>query len=136
MGEPRHRLREFIHERSTILRRNQASQRQIPDKKSSIAVLSPRPFFRNEPFGENVEEISHGGDWSCVFEPALQKHDFENSALRRVIGRIDPRHRRPTPNCPHQMATKMMEGAALSGYDGSLRSFSHNFWNRDREEKP
>jgi hypothetical protein len=43
--------------------------------------------FSNEPFGENVEGLSHCRDESCVIEAALQKHDFENSTLCRVISR-------------------------------------------------
>jgi hypothetical protein len=37
------------------------------------------------PFGENVEGLSHCVDDSFAFEPAVQKYDFQDSSLRRVI---------------------------------------------------
>jgi hypothetical protein len=39
--------------------------------------------FRNEPFDENVEGLSHGGNEGYVFEAAVQEHDFEDSRIRR-----------------------------------------------------
>jgi hypothetical protein len=42
-------------------------------------------IFRNEPFGENVEGLSHFRDKSCVIKTAVQKHDFEQSTLCNVI---------------------------------------------------
>jgi hypothetical protein len=43
-------------------------------------------FFRNEPYGENVEGLSYCGDKSCAVERAVQTHDFEDSTLGVVIG--------------------------------------------------
>jgi hypothetical protein len=39
----------------------------------------------NEPFGENVEGLSYCGAKSCAIEAAVQKDDFKNSTLRRVV---------------------------------------------------
>ena len=38
-----------------------------------------------EPFGENVEGLSHCGDKSYIVEHAVQTHDFEDPPPRRVI---------------------------------------------------
>jgi hypothetical protein len=38
------------------------------------------------PFGQNVEWLSFCRDKSCVVEETVQKDDFENSPLCRVIG--------------------------------------------------
>ena len=46
----------------------------------AVQILSPRLFFRNEPFGENVEGLSHFGDKSCVVERQF-KHTI--SRIRR-----------------------------------------------------
>ena len=43
-------------------------------------------FFRNEPFGENVEGLSHCGGESYAIEYAVQKHDFEQTTLFGVVG--------------------------------------------------
>jgi hypothetical protein len=45
-------------------------------------------IFRNEPFGENVEGLSHYWHKSYVIEGAVQKHDFEDSTLHRIISFI------------------------------------------------
>jgi hypothetical protein len=34
-------------------------------------------IFSDQPFGEDVEGLSHCGDESYAFETAVQKHDFE-----------------------------------------------------------
>src|SRR5262249_50267628 len=54
MGEPRHCLREFTHEWSTMLRRSSASQLEIPAIKSSIAVQLPRLFLRASTASANM----------------------------------------------------------------------------------
>ena len=54
-----------------------------------VEVVGSNPasptVFQKEPFGENVEGLSHCGDESCVIETAVQKHDFEQSPLCRVV---------------------------------------------------
>ena len=59
--------------------------RDSGEKKFNSRLVAPT-FFRNEPFGENVEGLSHCGDESCAVEPAVQKHDFKHSTLCIVIG--------------------------------------------------
>ena len=49
---------------------------------------SPR-LKLDKPFGENVEGLSHCGDESYIIEAAIQKHDFEDSTLRGVIGGME-----------------------------------------------
>ena len=44
-------------------------------------------FFRDKPFGEYVEGLSYFRDESCAVEPAVQKHDFEDTSLGSVVSR-------------------------------------------------
>jgi hypothetical protein len=43
-------------------------------------------IFRNQPFGQNVEGLSDGGDKSYVIERAVQKDDFEDSTFCGIAG--------------------------------------------------
>jgi hypothetical protein len=45
-------------------------------------------IFRNKPFGQQVEGLSHCGDETCAFERAVQTEDFEDAALFLVGGRL------------------------------------------------
>lgn len=61
-------------------------ERRVRDAKAAGSNPVAPTFFRNEPFGENVEGLSHCGDKSYVVEHAVQKHGFEDAALRGVVG--------------------------------------------------
>ena len=62
--------------------------RPDPFRDQEVAGSNPvaPTILRNEPFGENVEGLSHCGDETYVIESAVQKDDFEDSTFRRVIG--------------------------------------------------
>ena len=61
------------------------SRQDVKDQQIEVWELCSNPvaptIFRNEPFGENVEGLSHCGTKSCAVEGAVQTHDFENSAF-------------------------------------------------------
>jgi len=59
---------------------------RIRDRPENSSNPVAPTFFRNEPFGENVEGLSHFGDESCAVERAVQTHDFEDSTLCIVVG--------------------------------------------------
>src|SRR5579871_672015 len=61
-------------------------ERTVRDRKVAGSNPVAPTFCREKPFGENVEGLSHCGDKSYAFEAAVQKDDFEDTTLRRVIG--------------------------------------------------
>ena len=68
------------------------------------------------PFGESVEGLSHCGDESCAFEPAVQKYDFQDSSLRRVISDkpLPPKCLRKFKNFLRQLSRFVVGGAITS----------------------
>src|SRR5208283_512889 len=63
---------------------------RVPRETGNRKLRGSNPFaptvFREKPFGENVEGLSHCGDKSYAIETGVQKHDFEQSTLRDIIG--------------------------------------------------
>ena len=60
-------------------------ERTVRDREVGGSNPLAPTFLRNEPFGENVEGLSHCGDKSCVVERVVQTHDFDDSTLRIAI---------------------------------------------------
>ena len=61
------------------------SERLVRDAEVAGSNPVAPTIFRNEPFGQQVEGLSHCGDKSCVFERKVQTGDFEDSTFGGVV---------------------------------------------------